>query len=190
MLTTSSYMGCMKGKYNYLFFLLVEEYIARQKALSESIEGALGVFARNLGDKGVVFVPFSQDEDKTKNEILSKNWDEYELRAPGLLLIGEDFANFDPHKSSDNWIYIPLEGLMDTSRVAEFRILSDFFNDLTKACENNIEISDLKRHLKKRNLANRTKKVFGETQIQFGPIATTIDAVKEAINICLDCVKD
>jgi len=149
----------------------------------------LGVFARNLGDKGVVIVPFQQDEDKTKNEILSKNWNGYKLRAPGLLLIGEDFATFDPHKSSDNWIYIPLKDLMDTSRVLEILILSDFFKSLTKACENNIRISDLREQLKKRNLANRAKKVFDETEIQLGPIATNIAAVKEAINICLDCVK-
>ncbi|RQW78913.1 MAG: hypothetical protein EHM14_10490 [Methanothrix sp.] len=191
---TSSYMGCLKGNYNYLFFLLIEDYISEQKHLSETIENALKTLARRLGDRGVVIVPFQKDENKIKDEIISKNWTKRERSAlwksPGLLLIGEDFANFDPCKSNGNWIYIPLEDLIDTSRMEKMLVIFDLFDALTKACENDISIPDLREQLKQRNLSNRAKRVIDETQIQFGPIATNIADIKETINICLDYVSD
>lgn len=107
MMITSTFAGKMIGSYQYLFFVLYEDYIDFARAFVTEFNNVyLERLARNLKGSGAVFVPFAGDVEETRADVLSKDWtsDEYlQLsRVPSLLVISKDFDDFSPR--SDPWV--------------------------------------------------------------------------------------
>lgn len=110
MYITSKYLGKNEKK-KYYFYLLYEDYIQTQLNYVKELEKYIERFGRNLEDNGGVIKPFKEDIEQTKNDILSKNWDEKEksifTKTPGMLMIDVEFDKFDPKENQ--WIYFNFE---------------------------------------------------------------------------------
>jgi hypothetical protein len=107
MMRTRTFAGKMIGSYQYLFFVLFEDYTDFARAfITEFNNVYLERLARNLKGRGAVFVPFTADVEDTRADVLSKDWtsDEYlqVSRVPSLLVISKDFDDFSPR--SDPWV--------------------------------------------------------------------------------------
>lgn len=107
MIRTSAFAGKMTGSYQYLFFVLYEDYTDFARAfITEFNNVYLERLARNLKGRGAVLVPFLSDVEGTREEVLSKDWtsDEYleVSQVPSLLVISKDFDDFSPR--SDPWV--------------------------------------------------------------------------------------
>jgi hypothetical protein len=105
---THSYMGTIRKPYRCLFFLLLEDYIESQTQFARELDLHLERFARNLGDNAALVRPFMGDIDTVRQQVLDKQWLEKELEevrnTPALLMIDQDFNDFDPRKHS--WMII------------------------------------------------------------------------------------
>jgi hypothetical protein len=115
---THSFKGSVQGKFRYSFFVLYEDYVQVQSSFVRELDLQLERFARNLGDDGVVVRPFLGDIDRTKGDVLSKDWTAQEKEqlknTPGLLVIDKDFDEFNPREHQ--WLYLNLGGkVFDTS---------------------------------------------------------------------------
>ncbi len=97
---THSYIGTIRKPYRCLFFLLLEDYIEAQTHFARELDLNLERFARNLGDSAALVRPFIGDIDKVRQQVLDKHWSEQELdevqNTPALLMINQDFNDFDP----------------------------------------------------------------------------------------------
>lgn len=107
MMRTSAFAGKMIGSYQYLFFVLYEDYTDFARAfITEFNNVYLERLARNLKGRGAVFVPFAGDVEDTRADVLSKDWtsDEYlqVSQVPSLLVISKDFDDFSPR--FDPWV--------------------------------------------------------------------------------------
>lgn len=106
MFVTHSYIGTSRRGLRCLFFLLFEDYLEAQRGLSAELTTELERFARNLGDKGAVVLPFAGDVPATQQSIRDKRWphESVELlqNTPAMLMIGTDFDDFDPRYHS--WV--------------------------------------------------------------------------------------
>lgn len=107
MIITNSYLGISQGEYNYLFYVLYQNYNETQMTFMKEIDNLLTGFARDLGKDAVVVKPFIDDIGQTKQEILCKNWSERAesqiANTPGMLMLNTDLAHFDPN--NDPWFY-------------------------------------------------------------------------------------
>jgi len=116
---THSFKGSIQGKFRYSFFLLFEDYIQAQSSFAREFDLRLERFARNLRDDGVVVRPFLGDIERTRSDILSKNWTEKEKNqfrnTPGLLVIDTDFDEFNPREH--RWLYLNFGGQIFDSPV-------------------------------------------------------------------------
>lgn len=110
MYITSKYLGENEKK-KYFFYLLYEDYVQTQLNYVKELEKYIERFGRNLQDNGGVIKPFIEDIEQTKEDILSKNWNEDEKRiftkTPGMLMIDIEFDKFNPRKNQ--WIYFNFE---------------------------------------------------------------------------------
>ena len=99
---THNYLGITRGDVRCLFFLLHEDYIEAQSGLSDRLRQEIERFARNMGEHGAVVAPFAGDVERTRQHVLDKPWAEREVekvrRTPALLMIDQDFAEFDPRE--------------------------------------------------------------------------------------------
>ena len=107
MMRTSAFAGKMIGSYQYLFFVLYEDYTDFARTfITEFNNVYLERLARNLKGRGAVFVPFAGDVEDTRADGLSKDWtsDEYfqVSQVPSLLVISKDFDDFSPR--FDPWV--------------------------------------------------------------------------------------
>lgn len=97
---THSYIGSIKKPYRCLFFLLLEDYIETQTYFARELDLHLERFARNLGDTAALVRPFTGNIDTVRQQVLDKQWSEEELKevhnTPALLMIHQDFNDFDP----------------------------------------------------------------------------------------------
>lgn len=120
---THCYLGTKRGKARCLFFLLHEDYIEAQAGLSEKLRQEIERFARNMRDFGAVIAPFAGDAEKIREHILDKPWPKsgYELirPTPALLMIDQDFDDFDPR--AHQWIILHLDG--ESGDASQFRSL-------------------------------------------------------------------
>lgn len=116
---THSYKGSVQGGFRYSFFVLYEDYVQVQSSFSKDLDLLLERFARNIGDEGVVVRPFLGDIERTKGDVLSKNWTRNELnelqKTPGLLVIDKNFDEFDPREHQ--WLYLNFGGKVYDSPV-------------------------------------------------------------------------
>jgi hypothetical protein len=107
MLMTSAFAGKFIGSYQYLFLVLYEDYSDFGRAfISEFNNVYLERLARSLKGHGAVIVPFVGDIERTRGEVMSKDWTSEEFRqvsqVPALLIISRDFDDFSPR--SDPWV--------------------------------------------------------------------------------------
>ena len=107
---THSYLGTNKNGVRCLFFLLFKDYIEAEKDFSTALTHELERFARNMGNFCAVVQPFSGDAEVTRKHILDKNWTDKQREmaedTPSLLVIDQDFNDFDP--SIHSWCLIRL----------------------------------------------------------------------------------
>jgi hypothetical protein len=101
MLATSSFAGKILGSYQYLFFVMYEDYTDFGRAFVKEFNAVyLERLARNLKGHGAVVVPFQGDIESTREEILGKEWTLREFaeldRLPAVLVIDQDFDDFSP----------------------------------------------------------------------------------------------
>jgi hypothetical protein len=106
-MSTSSFVGKITGSYQYLFFVIYEDYNDFGRAfITEFNNVYLQRLARNLKGSGAVFVPFAADVEETRDQVLAKDWDPDEYlqvsQVPSLLVISKDFNDFSPR--SDPWV--------------------------------------------------------------------------------------
>jgi hypothetical protein len=107
MMRTSAFAGKVTGSYQYLFFVLYEDYTDFARGfITEFNNVYLERLARNLKGRGAVFVPFAGDIEDTRDEVLSKDWTPEEYlqvsQVPSMLVISTDFDDFSPR--SDPWV--------------------------------------------------------------------------------------
>jgi hypothetical protein len=105
---THSYIGTIKAPYRCLFFLLIEDYIEAQTQFARDLDLHLERFARKLGDSSALVRPFTGDIETVRQHVLEKPWSAEELdeigNTPALLMIDQDFKDFDPRKHP--WLVI------------------------------------------------------------------------------------
>ena len=104
---TSAFAGKFIGSYQYLFLVLYEDYSDFGRAfISEFNNVYLERLARSLKGHGAVIVPFVGDIERTRGEVMSKDWTSEEFhqvsQVPALLIISRDFDDFSPR--SDPWV--------------------------------------------------------------------------------------
>ena len=118
---THSYVGTIKGRCDYLIFLLYQDYIEQEKEMADQFNSALERLARKLGDRGAVVVPFGGDVETVRQHVLEKNWTEEELnilmRTPCLLLIDTDFDEFNPRRH--RWAILNVDSKMGVDEIIE-----------------------------------------------------------------------
>ena len=114
MIITSTYMSTTRGRYKYLFFLLLEDYVQEQLEFSNALSASLERFERRLQNEGALVRPFTGDVEATRRQVLDKRWTRSALqeisRTPSLLMIDRDFDTFDPGEHRWLQIKIPLHG--------------------------------------------------------------------------------
>ena len=117
---TSTYVGTSRGHYQYLFFLLLQDYIQEENELSRQMKASLERFARDVGNAAALVRPFRGDIEATRRDVLTKSWPptaEQEIQTtPSLLMINRDFDAFDPREHPWLQIRIPLQGHEDETR--------------------------------------------------------------------------
>lgn len=94
---TSRYVGTSMENFNYLFFLLTEDYIEEHLAVQETLSRALVRFGRSIGDKGALVRPFPGDESATFEDFADKGWSEGQLgsvksQLPSIFIIDVAFT--------------------------------------------------------------------------------------------------
>ncbi len=108
---THSYLGTNRNGMRCLFFLLFQDYIEAENGFSKDVAAEIERFARDMGNFGAVVKPFAGDVSDVNRDILSKQWTEEQReelrRTPALLMIEQDFDDFDP--SAHPWVVIHLE---------------------------------------------------------------------------------
>lgn|GEM_PF-1301159 len=107
MLITSAFAGKIIGSYRYLFLVLYEDYTDFGRAfITEFNNVYLERLARGLKSHGAVIAPFLGDVERTRDEVMSKDWTIEEWRqvsqVPALLVISKNFDDFSPR--SDPWV--------------------------------------------------------------------------------------
>jgi hypothetical protein len=106
-LITSAFAGKIIGSYRYLFLVLYEDYTDFGRAfITEFNNVYLERLARGLKSHGAVIAPFLGDVERTRDEVMSKDWTIEEWRqvsqVPALLVISKNFDDFSPR--SDPWV--------------------------------------------------------------------------------------
>ena len=75
MLITSAFAGKIIGSYRYLFLVLYEDYTDFGRAfITEFNNVYLERLARGLKSHGAVIAPFLGDVERTRDEVMSKDW--------------------------------------------------------------------------------------------------------------------
>jgi hypothetical protein len=106
-LWTRTFAGKVMGSYQYLFFVLYQDYSDFKRAfIKEFNDVYLERLARSLEGRGAVLVPFVGDIERSREEIMGKDWTDLErdqlYQVPALLVISRDFDDFSPR--SDPWV--------------------------------------------------------------------------------------
>ena len=134
MYITSTYVSTSRGHHQYLFFLLLQDYIQEEREFSTQMTASLERFARDLGDGAALVRPFRGDIEATRQEVLNKPWPpEAEpeiLSTPSLLMIDRDFNAFDPRVHPWLQIRIPLQGHEDETKTTLERLARLVTSDL------------------------------------------------------------
>ena len=114
MITTNTYLSTTRGRYKYLFFLLLKDYDQEQQEFSNALRASLNRFARQLQSDSALVRPFADDVEATRRQVLDKPWTRSQRqeisRTPSLLMIDCDFDTFDPRENRWLQIKIPLRG--------------------------------------------------------------------------------
>ncbi|MGH7791383.1 MAG: hypothetical protein ACREOB_03620 [Thermodesulfobacteriota bacterium] len=130
---THSYIGTIKKPYRCLFFLLIEDYIEAQTYFAHELDLHLERFARKLGDSAALVRPFTGDIETVRQQVLEKSWSESELEeiqnTPALLMIDQDFNDFDPRKHP--WMVINFGG-RQTKVVPGRLVFEHIFDELVE----------------------------------------------------------
>ncbi len=102
MIRATDFLGVVKGKYDYLFFLVTDAYWL-QSGGSNSLNYILEeTFTRRLGRHGAVVSSFSDNVEENYQRVLAKEWPPKVKEVlqnpsdPKLLIIATDFDEFDP----------------------------------------------------------------------------------------------
>lgn len=154
MYVTTRYIGTERGKMNYLFLLLTEDYIEENQRIAEGLVPLLTRFAEEVGDKGVLVKPFRGKEEETLGDALRKKWTEQQIKQmrgdlPAILVIDKDFDEFEPIHS--NYIYISLrESMDDFGNVRVFQ-LQELLSLLATACKSPSLFVLAREYLNKQN---------------------------------------
>ena len=133
MIVATRYIGVQRGKLDYLFFLLTEDYIEANVKIAESLSPLLVQFARDLGDSGALVRPFSGEEKNTLGDALRKGWGNEEIERmrrnlPAILMTDVDFDDFDPTTNKHLIIYLR-ESMNEHGEVKIFE-LGELLNEL------------------------------------------------------------
>jgi hypothetical protein len=176
MLKTANYLKVKMHDYDYLFFLLTEDYITSQIGMNNVISNALDEFARDLGEHGLVVTPSKGDGKATKSQLLVKNWTDEELlqirRSPGILMIQKDLDIFDPR--SDHWYYISFQDIMNKKGEMEIVNLIELLSRLADASKNKnvFDITDEIAH------NNAMRELYNAFEFRPGAFGLSFDVKK------------
>jgi hypothetical protein len=133
---THSYIGTINAPYRCLFFLLIEDYIQAQTQFARELDLHLERFARKLGDSSALVRPFTGDIETVRQHVLEKPWSAEELyeikRTPALLMINQDFKDFNPRKHP--WLVIHIGGV--TGNYGERLQFEHILDDLAEIVHN------------------------------------------------------
>ncbi len=129
MYITTTYLGAPIGSFQYLMFLLTEDYIEAQAKLKDELGPVLEIFAKRLGSNAAVVRPFAGHEEGTRVEIMNLSWNAQQrdelMHTPGLLILDRQLGEFDP--SRHEWGLVNLRGTLQSVREL-FKELEDFIS--------------------------------------------------------------
>lgn len=112
MFITGNYFTKSSKRYKCDFYMIYQDYLQTQMSCMKDLSLLLQRFARELGEKADLTVPFLEDIEKTNYGILKKNWTSEQLKiiqnTPGMLMINVEFAEFDPQLNE--WLYFSFQG--------------------------------------------------------------------------------
>lgn len=127
--------------------MLYEDYLQTQMTSMKDINLLLQRFARELGEKATLVVPFIEDINQIKNTILSKPWTKEQLemiqKMPGMLMIEVDFSEFDP--TQNKWAYFHFD--VEEDSLKDIEKLLKKIAQIVKQGEKNLleKVIDLQR---------------------------------------------
>ncbi len=186
MYLTHSFVAISKGKLNYLFFYLTEDYIEEQEFLRKKLNPILERFGRDLLDKAAIVKAFDKDIENANKELADHFDQEFSCNTiieinnkkdkPGLLIMNSDIRNFDTKENE--WIYISLSDFIDEKGNVVLLSMIAFFNMLKEAVLSDKNLFDeIKQYLKKKKSVSAYKMI----ELKPGIFGISID-LKEAFN--------
>lgn len=178
MYATTSYLGIERGRLNYLFFLVTENYIETNQRIAEALHPLLTEFAKELGDTGAVVKPFDEHASKTFEEVINKFWstalhDQLRERTPGLLILACDLRAFDPTR--DAYIFVSFRDSMDEyGNVKAFEV-RDLLNVLTQASRKTDLFESVRKYLQDRKRTEAASTAWEAVQLKPGVFGFSLD---------------
>lgn len=104
---TSNYLAQSTKSYKCYFYMFYEDYVQTQMSFMKDLSLLLQRFARDLGDEASLTIPFMEDIEEIKGNVLNKKWTLEQRKmiekTPGLLMTDVEFSNFQPQKN--DWVY-------------------------------------------------------------------------------------
>lgn len=159
MYTVSDLIGVSKNNGRGLVIYLTTSQ-RRQTTSGQTFERMLGTLGRDLQKTGAVVIAFPGDEDVVSSRILSKDWIPKEKekisKRPGLLIIDENFDEFDPQVS--NWFHINLAEIYNSSGTLNEKAAEDLVIALHGIFLND---EDMFYHLNDRKIVQRRRAAGG-----------------------------
>lgn len=166
---THSYIGTNRNGAGYLFFLLFKDYLDEEKTFAGAVGMELERFARNMQNYSAVVRPFRGDVESTHKQVLHKSWSCNEKKiiidTPLLLIIDQDFDNFDPVRH--RWRSIKLSS--ESGEAAKLRSLLD---KITSALGENDDIFAL---IDKAVRASDASAVYDAVTLRPGFMGVSVD---------------
>ncbi len=187
MYISTTYVGIKRSDFNYLFFLLTEDYIAIAPQIMQGLSPLLTEFARNLGEDAALVMPFTGDEASTQGDILEKfdchsDVEKSELlnKVPALLVIDVDFDRFDPNTC--NYLIISLRDSMNEYGQIKIFELNVLFRELVLGAKINYLFKHFADVVGSETIARRWRKLKEAIEIKPEIFGVSID-LKKAIEV-------
>lgn len=145
MLIVSTFQGALVGKYRFLLFAIYQDYLEQEKGFGHECSWVLERLARNLGGHAAVVQPFPGDVDRTRGDVLFKEWTPAQQRllsqTPALLVINTDFDKFNPQR--DSWALLHLRGDSAVARTSRVDQLQEVLGEIVRIASTDDALSDM-----------------------------------------------
>ena len=117
--------------------MFYEDYVQTQMSFMKDLSLLLQRFARDLGDEASLTIPFMEDIEEIKDNVLNKKWTLEQRKmiekTPGLLMTDVEFSKFQPQKN--DWVYFSFN---PQNTIEEIEILLKELASLVKNGQANI----------------------------------------------------